>query len=184
MSVRKRRWGDGREAWVCEFPDASGKRRLRTFDTKAEADRFQSVARAIGSGLIPEPLARGYRPIAFSLPMRPGWKRNGGREAVAAALRAAHPSLEPTTEAVIVHVTVNAPPRHVVADVDNLLKPVLDALKGVAWVDDTQVCELLCRRVPARAGLLHIKIWQVPGPVFAAHLAALNMSPRRPGDPV
>jgi hypothetical protein len=65
------------------------------------------------------------------------------------------------------------PPSPVVADVDNLLKPVLDSLKGVAWMDDTQVCEVLCRRLPARNQLLRIKIWQIPGPVFGTQLNAL-----------
>jgi Holliday junction resolvase RusA-like endonuclease len=175
MSVRRRVWGPSKdkESWVCNFTDASGKRRLKTFRTKQEADRFNSVAKAVGSGLIPEPLTRGCRAVEFSLPVRMGWKKNGGREAIAAALREAHPRLQPTTESVIVHVTVETPPSHVVADVDNLLKPVLDALKGVAWMDDTQVCELLCRRIPARASCLRVKIWQVPGPVLASHLNAL-----------
>jgi Holliday junction resolvase RusA-like endonuclease len=65
------------------------------------------------------------------------------------------------------------PPSSTIADVDNLLKPVLDALNGVAWIDDTQVCELLARRVPGRGRCLHIKIWQLPGPVLATHLNAL-----------
>lgn len=35
------------------------------------------------------------------------------------------------------------------ADVDNLAKAVLDGLNGVAWKDDSQVVELLSRRVSA-----------------------------------
>jgi hypothetical protein len=64
-------------------------------------------------------------------------------------------------------------PSHVIADVDNLLKPVLDALKGVAWVNDTQVCELLCRRVSGLGRRLRIKIWHAPGPVLSHHLNAM-----------
>ena len=32
-------------------------------------------------------------------------------------------------------------------DVDNLAKPILDGLKGVVFVDDAQVTELVCRKV-------------------------------------
>jgi Holliday junction resolvase RusA-like endonuclease len=177
MSIRKRSWeGKGKtgEAWVVDFTDASGKRRLKTFKTKREADRFHGVVKAIGSGQVPEPLASGYRPIEFSLPLPPMWKKSQlARETIAAALRAAYPALNPTTEAVIVHVIAEMPPSPVVADVDNLLKPVLDALKGVAWVDDMQVYEVMCRRLPARKQLLLVKIWQIPGPVFGVHLNAL-----------
>ncbi len=31
-------------------------------------------------------------------------------------------------------------------DIDNVPKPVLDALKGLVYVDDTQVSDLLCRK--------------------------------------
>ncbi|MYB38821.1 MAG: RusA family crossover junction endodeoxyribonuclease [Gammaproteobacteria bacterium] len=31
-------------------------------------------------------------------------------------------------------------------DVDNIPKPMLDALKGMVYVDDTQVTDLLCRK--------------------------------------
>jgi len=50
---------------------------------------------------------------------------------------------------------------------------VLDALQGVVWINDTQVCELLIRRVPSRHRQLRIKIWHMPGPVVAVHLNAL-----------
>jgi len=44
MSVRKRTWlnGDGSkgQAWVAEYTDHEGKRRLRTFETKQAADSF------------------------------------------------------------------------------------------------------------------------------------------------
>jgi hypothetical protein len=176
MSLRKRVWGANgdRTAWVVDFTDASGKRRLKTFAAKKDAERFEGLTKAIGGGQIPEPLTRGYRPIEFTAPIPLGGLRNGiARVAVAEALRVRWPSLEPTTDSVIIHVIAEMPPRHVAADVDNLLKPVLDALKGVAWMDDTQVCELLVRRVPSRRRQLRIKIWQVPGPVFATHLNAL-----------
>ena len=31
-------------------------------------------------------------------------------------------------------------------DVDNIPKPILDALKGLVFLDDTQVSDLLCRK--------------------------------------
>ena len=177
MSILKRSWESGgkfHKAWVVDFKDASGKRRLKTFAAKKDADKFAVVAIAVGSGQIPEPLTKGYRPLEFVSPVPlQGWRNGSGRQAIAEALRAQCPALRPTVEAVIVHVVAEMPPSSAVADVDNLLKPVLDALKGVAWMDDTQVCELLVRRVPGRGRRLHVKIWQIPGPTLAVHLNAL-----------
>lgn len=49
MSVRKRRWltpsGEAREGWVVRYTDAEGTRRLKTFETKREADDFAATAR-------------------------------------------------------------------------------------------------------------------------------------------
>ncbi|KHJ55138.1 integrase [Aureimonas altamirensis] len=46
MSVRKRPWttpkGEERSAWVCEYTDAGGKRRRKTFRLKKEADAFDA----------------------------------------------------------------------------------------------------------------------------------------------
>jgi integrase len=48
MSVRKREWttpkGEAKTAWVCDYVDAAGKRRLRTFARKKEADQFAATA--------------------------------------------------------------------------------------------------------------------------------------------
>ncbi|WP_062229086.1 tyrosine-type recombinase/integrase [Aureimonas frigidaquae] len=48
MSVRKRTWttpsGEERSAWVCEYTDAGGKRRRKTFKLKKQADQFASSA--------------------------------------------------------------------------------------------------------------------------------------------
>lgn len=48
MSVRKRKWttssGEAKEAWVVDYVDASGARRLKTFPRKKEADAFASEA--------------------------------------------------------------------------------------------------------------------------------------------
>src|SRR4051812_39132715 len=48
MSVRKREWttrkGDAKSAWVVDYVDQGGKRRLRTFAKKKEADAFAATA--------------------------------------------------------------------------------------------------------------------------------------------
>ncbi|MCV0426227.1 MAG: site-specific integrase [Roseibium sp.] len=48
MSVRKRTWNDAkdeeRSAWVVDYKDQSGKRRLKTFKLKKEADAFALTA--------------------------------------------------------------------------------------------------------------------------------------------
>jgi integrase len=55
MSVRKRSWarsdGSRAEAWIAEYSDFEGKRRLRTFETKRNADAFHaSVSAELRSG--------------------------------------------------------------------------------------------------------------------------------------
>jgi integrase len=46
MSIRKRMWktakGEAKEAWVVDYVDQAGKRRLKTFDKKKEADAFET----------------------------------------------------------------------------------------------------------------------------------------------
>lgn len=48
MSVRKREWkspnGETRSAWVVDYTDTTGKRRLKTFRLKKEADAFAATA--------------------------------------------------------------------------------------------------------------------------------------------
>lgn len=48
MSVRKRSWttpkGEDKTAWVVDYMDGSGKRRLKTFSRKKEADAFSATA--------------------------------------------------------------------------------------------------------------------------------------------
>ena len=56
MSVRKRTWenGDGSqgEAWVASYTDQGGKRRIKSFDRKRDADDFHaSVSTDMRSGL-------------------------------------------------------------------------------------------------------------------------------------
>ena len=55
--------------------------------------------------------------------------------------------LAPTSADVIVAITCfHTRSVTALADVDNMAKPVLDALKGVVWVDDKQVRDLVTRR--------------------------------------
>ncbi len=48
MSIRKRSWknakGDKKEAWAADYVDQHGKRHLKTFDRKKDADAFHSRA--------------------------------------------------------------------------------------------------------------------------------------------
>ncbi len=47
MSVRKRKWTTGKgvekEAWIVDYVDQGGKRRIKTFDKKREADAFSAT---------------------------------------------------------------------------------------------------------------------------------------------
>lgn len=49
MSVRKRTWingkGEEKTAWVCDYIDTKGKRRLKTFKLKKDADAFEATAK-------------------------------------------------------------------------------------------------------------------------------------------
>jgi integrase len=49
MSVRKRAWtsakGEAKEAWVVDYVDQAGRRRLRTFTKKKDADAFHATAK-------------------------------------------------------------------------------------------------------------------------------------------
>ena len=48
MSIRKRSWttakGETKEAWIADYVDQAGKRHIKTFDRKKEADVFHSKA--------------------------------------------------------------------------------------------------------------------------------------------
>ena len=52
-------------------------------------------------------------------------------------------------------------------DVDNMAKPILDALKGLVYSDDSQVTDLLCRKRDLN-GDLRI---QNPSPVLLANFS-------------
>lgn len=177
MSVRKRSWGSSNntEAWVVDFRDTRGRRRLKTFKTKNEADRFAGLASAVRSGLVPEPVSQAHKAIEFTANLPDvGFRYKGGRELLRDALRSACPMSQPAVNAVVLHIVAEMSPRHVVADVDNLLKPVMDALTGLAWVNDTQICELNIRRIPSSRRRLRIKLWEMPGGDMTLHINVLE----------
>jgi Holliday junction resolvase RusA-like endonuclease len=180
MSVRQRSWsinGVEKTAWVVDFVDANGKRRLKTFKVKTDADRFQGMAAAARTGIVPEPLlpAKGFRPVEFVVTLPVDQRKKGnGREALVTALRAACPLPKPTADAVILHLILELPSRSTITNIDNRVKPILDALTGIAYVDDSQVCELMVRRVTARTRRLKIKLWHLPQTEILLHLNALK----------
>jgi integrase len=49
MSVRRRLWktaaGEDRHAWIVDYADQAGKRRMKTFRLKKEADAFETRSR-------------------------------------------------------------------------------------------------------------------------------------------
>ena len=94
---------------------------------------------------------------------------------MAEAFRVEFPGYTPSTDGIVIHVLAEMPPASVVCDVDNLLKPVLDALSGVAWVNDTQVYECLIRRITARGRNLRIRIWSIPPLSISEHRKAVEM---------
>jgi Holliday junction resolvase RusA-like endonuclease len=152
MSVRKRK-DVNYDAWLVSYRDAGFRRRHKTFATQNEAERFHLL---VTNGLSPE-LLNGHKPIEFTVAL------TGPIKSSRAAIVAALPSpISPISESVTMHIIAEVPPRHIVADVDNFLKPILDALTGIVWLDDTQVCELLVRRIVGRTKRLQIKIWPTP----------------------
>ena len=46
MSIRKRQWmtakGERREAWIADYSDAAGARRIATFERKRDADIYEA----------------------------------------------------------------------------------------------------------------------------------------------
>jgi hypothetical protein len=49
MSVRKRTWttakGENKEAWIVDYADQAGDRRVRTFDRKKDADEYHATVK-------------------------------------------------------------------------------------------------------------------------------------------
>lgn len=70
--------------------------------------------------------------------------REGRAYKAAAAATALAAGMRPTAREVAVTVDLYRPRRS--GDIDNSLKAVFDSLTGVAWEDDSQVCEVRARR--------------------------------------
>jgi crossover junction endodeoxyribonuclease RusA len=62
------------------------------------------------------------------------------------------PYLQPPVETDVSAVVVYFYQRSTLIDVDNMAKPILDALKNVAYLDDRQVSHLVARKTELRAG--------------------------------
>jgi Holliday junction resolvase RusA-like endonuclease len=174
MSVRKRSWtnskGEPGEAWVVDYQDVHGVRRQKSFARKKEADAYHACAKA---GIVPP---RPLRPthadaLTFTVPLSlvrlraykdgmAGRLRVEKRRAtIREALISAYPNIKPVMGDVIVHVTAEVPRAAAVPDVDNLLKPVLDAMTGVVYLDDTQVIECLVVKIPSHESHMKIEVW-------------------------
>jgi integrase len=87
MAIRKRAWGDGRTAWVCDYRDGSGTRRLRTFPTRKSADAWMVQARG-------ELAAGTHTPAVVSCTVADAWQRwlaaCGGLERTTLCQRSEH----------------------------------------------------------------------------------------------
>lgn len=65
-------------------------------------------------------------------------------------------------------------------DLDNLEKAILDALNGVAWVDDSQVCRVLKEKVIASGSESPRAIVRIRPYVLRAHDGSSQTNPLRP----
>lgn len=46
-------------------------------------------------------------------------------------------------------------------DVDNVLKGVMDALTGIVWFDDNQVCDVICRKRYSNNPRIEFKVYDI-----------------------
>jgi Holliday junction resolvase RusA-like endonuclease len=46
-------------------------------------------------------------------------------------------------------------------DLDNPTKLVLDALNGIVWRDDSQICELAARKMYGETGMIRLTVWKL-----------------------
>lgn len=89
------------------------------------------------------------------------------RQAVALAAKAAGAKVQAGPVHVVIdavfvrpksHARMKAPPALPLADVDNVAKGVLDALKGIAWADDKQVGRLVVEKSYGPQGRTVVRI--------------------------
>jgi Holliday junction resolvase RusA-like endonuclease len=167
-TLRERKWiTGGREkiAWQVDFTDAAGRRRHRQFPTHEEAERFlKGIKYGADARRTRDAVNNGYgrHMLVFTTPFPGGSTKKAGKQAIADALRKVYPGIVPSTDPIIVHVTAACPPSSSPCDVDNLLKPVLDGMAGLAYVNDTQVIEYLIRKIPSGGPRsLKVEVWAV-----------------------
>ena len=106
-------------------------------------------------------------PIEFVIEGPPASQQSRSKSRVAEWTRNVHDVAESTWDSEPpltgeVTVTITYVYEGTSLDVDNIPKPILDALKGLVYLDDSQVSDLLCRkrvlggdlRIPAASTLL------------------------------
>ena len=68
------------------------------------------------------------------------------QEAASQHWQSQRPVIDPVTVTIDYFCYDASPDLRHALDVDNVPKPILDALKGLVYADDKQVCDLVCRR--------------------------------------
>ena len=95
--------------------------------------------------------------------------RNNWRDCVKNFAKQRWPAQPPVAEEVMVTVTCFHDHRHF--DLDNILKPILDAMNKLIYVDDVQITDLHCRKRDLNADL------EVRNPSPALREALARLSP-------
>jgi Holliday junction resolvase RusA-like endonuclease len=99
-------------------------------------------------------MAETFEMYVLGIPRSPDSRSCAGwQQTVRAAAWEFWPYLHPPVETEISAVVVYFYQRSTLIDVDNLAKPILDALRNVAYLDDRQVSHLVARKTELRAGL-------------------------------
>jgi Holliday junction resolvase RusA-like endonuclease len=117
---------------------------------------------------VPQPRPRFARRGKFTAAYTPGGHAiHAFRQAVTLAAKAAGVTVQDGPVHVVIdavfvrpksHARMKAPPALPVPDVDNVAKGVLDALKGIAWVDDKQVSRLVIEKSYGPKGRTAVRI--------------------------
>jgi Holliday junction resolvase RusA-like endonuclease len=147
---------------MVDWRDAFGQRCHRQFHSRENAESFWEHIKAnpkIGQTPNHKNHDCGRRLLSITVPWPARTPRQTRRQLIADALQKAYPNLAMSLDPIIVHMTAMLPPAHTQHDVDNLLKPVLDAMAGIVYVNDTQVVEYLVRKVPGVDRKLLIEVW-------------------------
>lgn len=123
---------------------------IRTFTTSIEPrgqgrPRFRTIQCKNGAGAVATYKAR--EDVAYEKAVRDAYLlEHGGQKPLEGPLTVAVTALLPIPKSEtiarkkLMHDDLIRPTKK--PDIDNIVKAVLDALNGVAWVDDKQICEL------------------------------------------